>query len=86
MSAKEIRIEVAGLTFRLFADRSQAIGVANLLTRQADAQFNAIPVKGSGGHLVYSAAKAEIHDASGLLPAQAHLVLKKHGSYFDWAN
>lgn len=83
---QSIRIEMGGLTFRLFSKESDAIGNANLLTKQMDAQFNAMPVKGAGGFLVASTPKQEIHDAAGLLPKRAMLLLKNKGSYFEWSS
>jgi hypothetical protein len=85
MSIRQIRIESGGLTFRLFAARSDAIGVANLLTKQANAQFNAMPLKDSGGFLVASIPKQEIHDAAGRLPEAATSLLRSKGSYFELA-
>lgn len=83
---ESIRVEKGGLTFRLFVKQSDAIGLANVLTRQADAQFVALPVKNFGGFLVVSQPKQEIHDAAGMLPNQAMPLLKNKGSYLEWSS
>lgn len=81
-----IRYEAGGLTFRLFPTQAQAVGVANQLTKAMDAQFNAMPLKGTGGFLVASKPMQEIQDAAGRLPDSAVALLKSKGSYFEFAD
>jgi hypothetical protein len=42
---REVRVELTGITVRLFSERSEAIGVANARTRLEDLQHNAVRVK-----------------------------------------
>lgn len=80
---ESIRYEFGGVTFRLFPSRRIAIGVANQLTRVFHAQFNALPLKGTGGFLVSSVPIQEVHDAAGQLPQLAMNLVKNKGSYFE---
>ena len=82
---ESIRHESGGLTFRLFPNQKSAIGFANQLTKLFDAQFNAMPLKGTGGFLVASASKKEVHDVAGKLPESATTLLTDKGSYFEWS-
>jgi hypothetical protein len=81
---ESIRCESGGLTLRLFPSQKSAIGVANQLTKLSGAQFNAMPLKGTGGFLVASAPMQEVHDVAGLLEKSAAALLKNNGSYFEW--
>jgi hypothetical protein len=80
----EIRLNKAGITFRLFASRAAAIRAANSLTRMSDFQYNAKAVKNTGGFVAVSADGKSMYDSAGSLPQRALDLFKNCGAYLEW--